>query len=459
MDNEIQNIINIIVEKYPKIKFKICRKCFDNFPVHPVFFLKENRVEDGYENKCRKCRGKDFAFDKVDSIEKDINKKVLPHVDFTGNVIKDYELYLETNVLPNRNFIKDNYKEICIYLFEEKYKFSDHELTSLNRDWVKFHKLYGLLTFTFNGSIYALINNIYPDRLNAWDFVTVGRLYWNDDNNVKYALNWFVNKLYDDGIIDCLDDLPNTVTKELFNKYNLGGLLSGHFNGQPNNAIDFILPGKFDLWDYRYKGNIYKDKQLRINYIKYVIEDELNINVEDIPYKISYMYFHYINKGNICGLLRNYYDSDIYNCINEVYPNRFNKNQFGRQNHYKTLDDEIVKSEEERMIHHIFINNKLDIHYEQETFKDYLKNKKYNPDWTLYIGDKEYIIEYYGMMSSKSDIFNYKNKYHMKDKFYNEMVKDNKELEYIPLFREDIYNNFIGLIDKFNNIGLSLKVD
>jgi hypothetical protein len=130
---------------------------------------------------------------------------------------------LKTNVIPSKKFININYVDIIKYLIEDKYKMSDEDILLITRDWIQEHKLYGLSIHMFQGSTIDMINDIYPNRFKPWQYITSGNRYWQDENNVRKALEWFIDQLFKDKVITCLEDIPSSVNGETFLRYELNG--------------------------------------------------------------------------------------------------------------------------------------------------------------------------------------------------------------------------------------------
>lgn len=444
-----------------EVKFKECKKCKKAFPLTDVFFSKEKRINDGFENSCKICRGSGFKYTNRVIVSPKVNKELTSKI---MNNTEYYEHYINTNEIPYRTFIKDNHKEILIYLIEAKYCLSDEEIVSISRDWIKEHKLYGALLRQYKGNIIDLIESIYPERYKPWQFASVGVKYWNVKENRIKAIQWLIDKLLIDKIIESIDDLPNVVTTYTFADYGMSTLVGKYYNHSVYAAIEEVLPNKFNQWDYYYLPEKYwSNKNNRIAALKNLIEDKLGINVKDIPKVISYEFFrtHYRKDcKRFCGIINTYYDIKVLDYIEECYPNVFNVSDFYYKNHYPTLDGIVVRSEPERLIHHILINSGLDARYEDKECRFYNEehDQGYRPDWSVRYGDKIIIVEYYGMLNMNDVDYGYDDKYEKKHKFYNELCKENEKYIYMPLYNEDIHIDITGLISKFNEIGIELKV-
>jgi hypothetical protein len=247
--DEAKSLLKIFIND-DSIKWKQCKKCKKYYPVNRMFFMTEKRINDGFENSCRICRGGHFLsadfvnnpenFSVSTKLKKGLNKK---YFDTYDKIIIEYEQYLKTDIVPYNSFITDFFYTIIKYLIEEKYSMSDDDILHINRDWVKQHKIYSYNIKKFNGSIVQMINAVYPDRFKPWQFITTGRNYWNDSNNAIDAINWFIDRLYKDNVISCIEDIPNNVTGCTLSNYGLSSLNEKY--GHLYNIINIIYPNKF----------------------------------------------------------------------------------------------------------------------------------------------------------------------------------------------------------------------
>lgn len=434
---------------------KLCRSCEKLFPINKTFFLVEKRQPDGFENKCRKCRKGRFL------VSGDSKGRIkIDHTIITKykSIEEQYENFINTNSLPYRSFIIDNHLKIFKYIVTKE-NINITELNKLNRDWFKDKRLYGALLKIYNGIIYDFINAAYPNVFNPWDFITVGSEYWKKKDNRIKAIKWLIDKLLKEKYVNSIDEIPRKVSSSTFIENGLGTLMVKYYD-HVSDAINEIYPNRFYIWQYIFAPEgYYCNKQNRIKCIREFIEEYLKMDLRDIPKVLSYGYFDY-NFNNdtyfnwFRNMLMNHYDSSVYKCINEVYPNMFVKKDFPYKNHYPTLDNIVVRSEPERQIHHLFMNMKLDYKYGDYVGRMTLDNKEVLPDWYIYKNDRVYIVEYYGMLEVNDIDFGYIDKYEKKEQLYKELCNCNSQYEYIALYYDDLKNSYSGLINKLNKYRL-----
>jgi hypothetical protein len=465
--------IEYVLKSNPDLSFKKCKGCSKEYPRDLLFFSKEKRSSDGYEGKCRKCRGKKGSL-------MDFQSQIIIKVNNdnpSDSLEKQYEHFLKENVLPSRNFISKNHKEIIKYLIEVKYNLHMNNVPKIiTRDWCKQHGLYGTLLKKYKGIISSMIDAVYPNQLNEWEFQTIRKGYWNDEANQKKGIDYAIGKIMNDNNLTDIRDVPYYIDTEFINDNMLGGLM--RTMSKAYDMLNKYYPYRFYAWQFNsdYTDTITKDKDTFDNAMKEYITEYVNVGFKNYPNVISGEYFYYANNlyaARFRDGIRMYYNVNIYKMLDTLYPNTFNVDQFYYMNHYPTLDGTIVKSEQERIVHHVLVHSQLDITYEDKEFRFHDSNSgvKYRPDWILRHKGKVIVVEYYGMLKKIEENFEGKNeqkiqeyflKYIDKTKhkhdFYNQLIKNDGNYLYIDLYREDIKGSKKGMIDKFKQYGIELDI-
>jgi hypothetical protein len=442
----------LLIEQYKDLPKKHCKECENELPLNEVFFLREKRIKDGFENKCRKCRGGNYLSKGGREGKALINKDILNSY---SSVFEIYDHLIRYNEMPFNSFVLDNHMEIFKYILQKE-NISINSLNELNRKWFQDRKLYSSLLRIYNGSIFQFVNAAYPDLFKPWDFITVGRKYWQSKENRIEAVKWLVNQLLKDKVINTIDEIPRKVNAVTFKEYGLFYMLD--YYEHLYYVFNEVYPNKFYEWQYMYLPEGYiNDKNNRTKCLKELVELYLKLDINNIPKVFSYEYFNRFH-DNAYGfifktILDSYYDN-LYDYVNEVYPNVFNKKDFPYKNHYITLDNIKVRSEPERMLHHLFMNLKLNYKYGDSVGMININGVNVLPDWYIYNSDKIVLVEYYGMLDMNGVDFGYKDKYAQKEQLYRQLCDDNNKYEYLPLHIDDMYNNYKGVRDKLNEYGI-----
>lgn len=143
-------------------------------------------------------------------------------------------------------------KEAIKWLIEEKLQLTDEELKkNLSQKMFIENGLSGMLQQYFNGSPYAAINSVYPNKFKKWEFKCVGNNYWNKEKAIE-ATKWLI----EEKLKMSETDIKENLSANLFRDNGLGGMLYRCFNNSPYEAINNAYPGKFKIEDFRgYKLN------------------------------------------------------------------------------------------------------------------------------------------------------------------------------------------------------------
>jgi hypothetical protein len=128
----------------------------------------------------------------------------------------------------------------------------------------------------------------------------------------------------------------------------------------------------------------------------------------------------------------------------------------GKYSHYCfNKNGERCSSLPEMVISNIFIDNDIKYTYEPYYREVVATDVNYRFDWKINYNNADIYIEYFGFYHSNSEL---NNDYISKA---NEKMRlcDEGNVNLISLYRKDLKNNFIGLIDKFTMMGIGLNID
>lgn len=176
------------------------------------------------------------------------------------------------------------------------------------------HKLGGMLKKVYNHSAYAAINDAMPNKFQPWQLPIVTKDFWKDKNNCRSATLWLINELNLD-----LEEIPKTLTCEVFARHGLRGLLLNFYNSSPFLAVNDAMPGVFEPWQFNVGNFYWNDKSNRVYAVRSMI-NKLNWNKDDLKKNISKNTF---TSNGLGGLLQSSYNGSVYAAINEAFPNEF----------------------------------------------------------------------------------------------------------------------------------------
>ncbi len=125
----------------------------------------------------------------------------------------------------------------------------------------------------------------------------------------------------------CVSDLSNIHLSKFFKKYRLWDMIKRKF-GSGYNAIDYVYPNRFRPWEINCMNNKWVGKEgleLSKEAVKWLVEEELRIPLEEIPNVISKRVFMKYGLDSMTQVL---FGHSPFKCIDFVYPGRFNKEDF-----------------------------------------------------------------------------------------------------------------------------------
>jgi hypothetical protein len=370
------------------------------------------------------------------------NKQLLPKHFFDF-----YDLH---NLKPVIDYVIELFKKDGLIVNEKDF------LKSFKRENLRKYKLGNLL---IKYSIFDIVNLIYPNKWKPWELNAVPAGFWDDDRNIAEAGKWFVEKLKDSKIIESDKDLITIRNfRPFIKKYRLEGLINTRFSGGVYQFFNFLYPNRWYQWEfYATEHKFWLSKFNRLIALKQLI-NKLQLNTNELPKHISYPFLvkNFRKFSAVCDI---YYHSNLYEWINECYPNKFISTDF-----YNNIasDGTRLDSKKELLIHELLLSNKFKIkYYENKQTAKRWTNSKFNeyyvPDWII---NDTLIVEYFGLYVTKcygdyNLITNYIDKADRKIKYFNGL----KNYEFIALFEQDLKNNYEGLINKFAEYGYTIEID
>ena len=244
--------------------------------------------------------------------KKSINEKLLEM-----DEIVVYKLVLDGTIprFPKGFWNKESSRKCVKWLLEEKLKWNDEDIKNkLCSNTFKNNKLYTMLNNIYYGSPYEVINDTYPNRFKPWELKHSPLNTWNEENS-KEAVKWLIEEKlkWND------EDIKNKLRHKTFLENGLNGMIH-MLDNSPYKAINITYPNRFKPWELKSSPSKTWNKETSRKAIKWLIEEKLKWNDEDIKTKLSYKTF---KDNKLEGVLNIMYNSSPYEIINDVYPNRF----------------------------------------------------------------------------------------------------------------------------------------
>ena len=206
--------------------------------------------------------------------------------------------------------------EVTKYLFEEilKWSFDDIKEKLTVNIYIEY-KLYGMIQQSYNRSSFKAINSVYPDKFKPWEISSVPHNYWTLDKGI-ISTRWLI----EEKLKWTDEDIKEKLSHKVFFENGLGGMLTQLFKSSYYNAINATYPKSFKPWELNSTPRSYWTMQTGISATKWLIEEKLKWNDEDIKKSISVDIF---NVNGLKGMLERVYIGSPYNAISSLYPDRF----------------------------------------------------------------------------------------------------------------------------------------
>ncbi len=230
--------------------------------------------------------------------------------------IEIYKLLLTYQIkkVPDGFWSKENSILCGKYLIEEVLEWSKEDIKNKALTIVfQKYKLSRPLKELFNNKIYDYINAIYPDQFIVEEIHGKKlKHHWKSKENIVKATKWLVEEKlhYND------NDIKNKLMFKDFKNYGLYSMMISN-NLSVWDVINLTYPNKFKEWEL--KGSKLNE-EIAIKAIKWMIEEELQWNDEQIKQKLNRNIFieHGLKK------ILNHFGSLI-KVLDLAYPKKFTR--------------------------------------------------------------------------------------------------------------------------------------
>jgi hypothetical protein len=443
----IKDAVKEISVMIPNIKWQVCSKCGTYYPLHINFFKENQRSPHGLNSECRECNGweENRTKKRIRMTDNYLSSIYLKYGDECymmyrdKKVIEIYNHFLEKEIsaFPKLIDTKEDILLIVKHLYETGIVTKDNITLEFLKDE---NKLYTIRNHIHLHDVYVLLfsNDYY---LYPWKYKSFKYMKQTIQLNTEIAKQVFRNYLSEKQIqIDNIYDYDyESIVKEC-----------GIHTVYIENPLQFVV----DLHDREYGGyqffiqstKYYQSKVNRIHDLKVLIEKDLNIKYDKVPLYLTMT--NIINTSRtIYSVLKRYY-SNIYEWVNEVYPDKYDIMDFNISVVRNEFD-----SAEENLIHIILKENFDNVIYNRRNSELEIVLGGYKPDWFILTEKGCWLVEYYGMYQVGSEKTNERvGKYIAKTKLkiekYDEMPMYNK----LYLYPEDLKDSCDGIRKKIKQI-------
>jgi len=443
-----QDCINDVLQEDTNIIWQKCGKCNNYYPYHVNFFGENPHAGHEYPlyTNCRDCKWTEGR--SRDWIR--LNDKLLSSI-YRICGIDTYRLYKNNNIIGiYKDWIEKQYynklpkiinnKESLLVIIKYLYEIGKITVDNLIiKNIAKKYKLYSLEQKVKSNEIYQYLFN--DDPINyPWKYPHFLLPQDMKFNQYKKIFNNYmeINNIKIDSIYD-------------FDYYNICKKcrLVSYMNSDLLGFVMKYYDNKYSAYKFKIKSvNYWKDKNNRIQALKYLIEEDMKTPIEKVPLYLTLTTIRKIpNNDTLYHLLRKYYKSNLWEWVNEVYPNKFVEEDFNIG-----VIRNVFDSAEEHTIHDILYGKFKNVLYNQRNTKNTIRISGMEPDWFIFTDNGVWVIEYFGISMNNKDyntrVTFYKKKTLKKIGKYEGM----KWLGKVYIYPEDLKDNFKGLEEKLKLI-------
>jgi len=448
IDEYTSDIIDAVSQN-EKIKYyRMCSKCNKHYPLTYTFFPVHNSADKGFSKICKMC-------------DKGWSQFIHPDEDKSKLIKNDYELYEALNsndiMLIYNSYVNGKITQLprC---YQNKESFMRIIKNLYHSGVLNEKKLFmGYLTKQMkliNASVYLTITEIYIELFgeNFYHYIWKYPKYTFREIKLTYEIanNILRNYIREHGIV--IQDIFSFDYTKLITQCKIRKLVErdgGYFIVQFFNH-------KYPYYKFKNNSpNYYKEERNLLHDLKYLIETDLNIDINKIPLYLTKMtlqrkckpLYHYIVTNK---------NGSIFEWVNKLYPNKFIETDF-EINAYR----EQFGSDEECFIHEVLRENFNNVIYNQIHTSRTIEIDGMIPDWIILTNTGGLIVEYFGLYierqyGNNTRVTEYIDKTHKKIEKYKQI----KGYRYLFLYPDDLNDNYKGVRQKIaklqGNVDLSM---
>lgn len=180
-----------------------------------------------------------------------------------------------------------------------------------------------------DSSRFAMIELAAPGKFKPWQFNETQK--WLNHNNAgacaREALEWLMSEK-----LGCSrGDLPIMLNRQIFKENGLGVILE-KFDESCYRLVNSVYPDVFKPWQFAEEEPLiwFQEDRMEIasKATRWLIEERLGMPVEEIPKRISIREFHMNGLSKLLDL----FNQNLFQVIENAYPQRFKPWQFNEQN-------------------------------------------------------------------------------------------------------------------------------
>ncbi|HGA1022246.1 TPA: DUF4046 domain-containing protein [Bacillus cereus] len=237
--------------------------------------------------------------------------------DLYPNKFKEWEF----RMTPLNFWTKEKALQLLKWLIEEEEKLSPQKLLQIyGQKWLNERRLSAPLRVIWDGSPYAMINDLYPNKFKEWEFTKTPNHFWTKKKALQ-ALKWTIEekeKLNS-------DRLKNVYENKWLTRSGLRGACQLYWNDSPYAMINDLYPNKFKEWEFTKTPNHFWTKEKALQALKWTIEEKEKLSDNQLLQQYT---LKWIKKHRLWTPVVRYWNGSPYAMINDLYPNKYIKSSF-----------------------------------------------------------------------------------------------------------------------------------
>ena len=238
-----------------------------------------------------------------------------------SNRFKPWEL---KNASLDEFWTKETIIEATKWMIEEKLQWTEEDIK--NNLIIDILRKYGINVYYFYkyyDSLYDLVNDVYPNKFKSWELRNVSSNFWTKETIIE-ATKWMI----EEKLQWTEEDIKNKLTLNVLKKYKINSCYFYKYFNSIYDLVNEIYPNRFKPWEMKNVPNNFWTKELFLEATKWMIEEKLQWDDEDIKNNLSLNTF---KEYGLYSMIVKKYKNNVYNAINEVYPGRFHRDDFDRR--------------------------------------------------------------------------------------------------------------------------------
>ncbi|PGC62081.1 hypothetical protein COM21_28920 [Bacillus toyonensis] len=235
--------------------------------------------------------------------------------DLYPNRFKEWEL----GMAPLNFWTKEKALEVLKWTIEEKEHLSEEQLLKIyGKKWLKENKLSAPLVMYWNGSPYAMINSLYPNKFKEWEFIMTPNKFWTKDTALV-ALRWTI------------EEKEKLTPSQLLQVYSVKWLTNHKlispchilWDNSPYSMLNDLYPARFKEWEFKVTPTGFWNKKKGLEALRWTIEEKEKLTEEQL---LGVYTQKWLIKHKLWTPLKRYWNGSPYEMLNALYPNRYSKN-------------------------------------------------------------------------------------------------------------------------------------